>query len=131
MILAALAASALDFSHEGATREDSRKQAIADQLATALDLDMRQLWSADATLLSRLSKSQLIDVLVEASGPDLGEPERAAMRQAEAKASKPDLVQTVAAALVGTGWLPDVLVTPAGRGAFALTQDACNAIAAE
>lgn len=131
-MLAVLVSSAIDLSHEGASREDARKQTIADQLAVALDLDMTTHWRPDMTFWSRLSKSALIDIHLSAPAiADLSDAERAAFQKAQAKRTKDDVTKSVAQAMEGAGWLPDVLITPNARGAFELTEAGAAAIAAE
>ena len=130
--LAVLVSGAIDLSHEGASREDARKQQIADRLAVALDLDMTRHWRPDMAFWSRLSKSALIDIHLTAPAmADLSEPERTAFQKAQTKRTKDDIAKAVAQALEGAGWLPDVLVTPNARGAFDLTEQGRAAIAAE
>jgi ParB family chromosome partitioning protein len=121
-ILAVLVSSAVDLVHEGASRDDARKQDLADHLAIALDLDMSQHWRPGMAFWSRLSKAALIDALM--SAPDMAElsdAERVACQKAQAKRAKDDIAKTVAQALEGTGWLPDVLKTPEPEPRFALT----------
>lgn len=131
-ILAVLTASAIDLQHEGVSRDDARKQGIADILAGALDLDMGAHWRPDTAFWSRLSKAALIDHLLAApANADLGERQRTALQKAQGKRTKDDLVASVAKALEGTGWMPDILITPKPAGAFEVTAAGCEAIAAE
>jgi ParB family chromosome partitioning protein len=131
-LLAVLISGAIDLSHEGASRDDGRKQQLADQLAVALDLDMTRHWRPDMAFWSRLSKLALIDIQLSAPAmADLSDAERAAFRKAQAKRSKDDVAKSVAQAMESTGWLPDVLITPNARGAFELTEAGAAAIAAE
>jgi ParB family chromosome partitioning protein len=129
---AVLISGAIDLRHEGASREDARKQQTADQLAVALDLDMTQHWRPDMAFWSRLSKSALIDIHLSALAmADLSDAERTAFQKTQAKRSKDDIAKSVAQAVEGAGWLPGVLVTPNARGAFELTEAGAAAIAAE
>ncbi|PYE30254.1 ParB family chromosome partitioning protein [Rhizobium sp. PP-F2F-G38] len=76
--------------------------AHADQLAAALKLDMRQNWEAKALFLSRLSKTQIVEVMTEAgcSGDAV---------KAVSKAQKAEAVALAEAALRGKSWLPVLL----------------------
>jgi ParB family chromosome partitioning protein len=131
-LLAVLISSAIDLSHEGASREDARKQKLADQLAVALDLDMTRHWRPDMEFWSRLSKTALIDIHLSAPAmADLSDAERAAFQKAQAKRSKDDIAKSVAQSMEHAGWLPDVLITPNARGAFELADAGAAAIAAE
>jgi hypothetical protein len=131
-LLAVLVSGAIDLSHEGASREDARKQQLADCLTVALDLDMRRHWRPDMAFWSRSSKAALIDALMSAPAmADLSDAERTAFHKAQVKRTKDDIAKSVEQALDGAGWLPDVLITPNARGAFELTESGCNAIAAE
>jgi ParB family chromosome partitioning protein len=131
-LLAVLISGAIDLQHEGASRDDGRKQQLADQLAVALDLDMTQHWRPDMAFWSRLSKSALIDIRLSAPAmADLSDAERAAFQKTQAKRTKDDVAKSVAQAMENTGWLPDVLITPNARGAFELTEAGAAAIAAE
>lgn len=130
--LAVITASAIDLKHEGASREDARKQDIADRLASAVDLDMNQYWSPDMAFWSRLSKSALIDTLLSApSNADLSERQRTEFQKAHGKLTKDEVAKSAAKALDGAGWLPDILIAPKPQGAFAITEAGCAAIAAE
>lgn len=131
-LLAVLISGAIDLQHEGASRDDGRKQQLADQLAVALDLDMTQHWRPDMAFWSRLSKSALIDIHLSAPAmADLSDAERAAFQKTQAKRTRDDVAKSVAQAMENTGWLPDVLITPNARGAFELTEAGAAAIAAE
>jgi ParB family transcriptional regulator, chromosome partitioning protein len=131
-LLAVLISGAMDLSHEGASREDGRKQQLADCLAVALDLDMAKQWRPDMAFWSRLSKSTLIDIHLSAPAmAELSDAERAAFQKAQAKRTKDDIAKSVAQEMEGAGWLPHVLITPNARGAFELTEQGCATIAAE
>jgi ParB family chromosome partitioning protein len=90
---------------------DSDRLAHADQLATALDLDMRQWWTPSVDgFFSRLPKATLVH----------------AVRAAGKRGAKdiPGMKKDVAArhtaqALAGTGWLPEPLRQPAIATALA------------
>jgi ParB family chromosome partitioning protein len=131
-LLAVLVADAVDLVHEKGAPCDHRRQALADQLAEALDLDMRAYWQADDSYWARLPKGELLAVLAEA--PSLinkRETARAAMLKAHAKLKKDELAAKVGAAFKGTGYLPELLVTPISKGGVELTDAAIAAIAAE
>lgn len=130
--LAVLISGAIDLSHEGASREDARKQQLADQLAVALDLDMTQHWRPDMAFWSRLSKSALIKIQLSAPAKaELSDAERATFQKSQTKRTRADIAKSVAQEMEGAGWLPDVLITPNARGAFDLTEQGRAAIAAE
>ncbi len=130
-ILAVLVAGAIDLSHEGVTRDDGRKQTMADKLAVALDLDMAQHWKPDIAFWSRLPKAALIDALIGApSLTQLSEAERTAFQKAHAKRTKNEIAKSVEQALDGTGWLPDLLITPIPSGALSVTAQGAEAAAA-
>ncbi|MCF8508481.1 MAG: hypothetical protein K9G83_07065, partial [Hyphomonadaceae bacterium] len=130
-LLAVIVADAVDLVHEKGAPTDRRKQHVADELAAALDLDMRAYWTADADYWTRLSKAQLLATLAEASAViHLADDKRDAVIKAHAKLKKDDLAAKVAEAFKGSGYLPDLLVTETSAGAFTLTATAVNALAA-
>lgn len=119
--LAVLTADALDLSHDAHSSQDRALQRIADKLASVLDLDMRRFWTADAAFFSRLSKAMLMDIL-EAT-PSISAKtgkRRETLLNAHAKLKRDDLAKAVSKAVKGSGWLPDLLVTPIGSGALSL-----------
>ncbi|QCL82913.1 ParB/RepB/Spo0J family partition protein (plasmid) [Agrobacterium tumefaciens] len=77
----------------------------ADEIATALKLDMGQHWTPEAVFLSRLSKAQLAEVMAEAgcSGDAI---------KAIGKAQKAEAVALAETALQGKTWLPVPLRAP-------------------
>lgn len=82
------------------------KHSHADQLATAVDLDMTAYWQPTAeSYLSRVTKTQILDAVREAKS------EGEAARMAPMK--KPDMVARAERLLEGTGWLPQPLRSPA------------------
>lgn len=130
-ILAVFVAGTIDLSHEGVTRDDGRKQAMADRLAVALDLDMTRHWKPDMGFWSRLPKATLIDALMGApSLAQLSEAERTVFQKAQAKRTKDEIAKSVEQALDGAGWLPDILVTPLAVGALSVTAEGAEAVAA-
>jgi ParB family chromosome partitioning protein len=77
----------------------------ADQIATALGLDMRLWWSPEATFLSRLSKKEIAATMREAGCSDDA-------AKAVEKAPKAEAVAQAEKELDGTGWLPRLMATP-------------------
>jgi ParB family chromosome partitioning protein len=125
-------ADSVDLAHEKGAPSDRRRQALADALAEALDLDMREFWQADATYWTRLPKVELLAALAESPGlADKSQKARDAAMAAHAKLKKDELAARVDEAFAGTGYLPDLLVTPIPRGAIELTTAGAAAIAAE
>jgi hypothetical protein len=110
---AILIASALDLSHSATTPHCTRKQAIADTLATRLQVDMAKHWSPTIDFFMGLTKAQIIDAIqsapVNADNTDVKG--RAAFAKHLANQKKDDLAVIATQALEGTGWLPDVLRT--------------------
>ncbi len=130
-LLAVIVADSIDLVHEKGSPADHRRHALADRLATILDLDMRQYWEADASYWTRLPKADLLAAFVEA--PILaGQSERSreAVIKAHAKLKKDELAAKVGEAFAGVGYLPDLLVTSVPAGVFELTSEGV-AIAAE
>lgn len=131
-ILAVLVAGAVDLAHEKGAPSDRRRKALADTLAEALDLDMREFWQADAGYWTRLPKVELLAALAESPGlVDKRETSREAAMKAHAKLKKDELAARVDQAFAGAGYLPDVLVAPLAAGAVELTSAGAAAIAAE
>lgn len=130
-VLSVIVADAVDLVHEKGAPTDRRKQHVADELAAALDLDMRAYWTADADYWTRLSKAQLLAALAEAPAIiDPADDKRDARIKAYAKLKKDDLAAKIGQAFEGSGYLPDLLVTEPSVGAFTLTATAVNALAA-
>lgn len=77
----------------------------AEQIAIALNLDMRQFWTPEAVFLSRLSKVQIAEVMHEAGCS------KDAIRAVE-KAPKAEAVALAETALRGKTWLPAPLRAP-------------------
>lgn len=78
---------------------DRDRLAHADQLATALKLDMKQHWEPKAPFLSRLSKAQIAEVMEDAGCA------KSAIKAAT-KAPKAEAVDLAEKALAGKAWLP-------------------------
>ena len=120
---AVVVASNIDLAHEDATIDDRRKQALADRIAQALDLDMRRHWTPDLAFWTRLPKAALINALETAPCTQhLSEADRAAFSKTTAKLRKEELATRVEQALDGCGWLPSLLVTPEREPHFELTE---------
>lgn len=90
--------NAVDAKHH----QSKQRLANAEQIAEAVDLDMRNHWTVDATSLGRLSKAGIAEVLDEAGC----EPQ---LVRAIEKASKADAVAEAQKHLAGNGWLPPLL----------------------
>ena len=121
-VLAVIMADAVDLVHEKGAPSDHRRQSMADRLAEILDLDMREFWEADASYWTRLPKADLLAALSEAPGViDQKERSQEVAIKAYAKLKKDELAAKVGEALAGTGYLPDLLVTPVPAGRFELT----------
>jgi hypothetical protein len=130
-VLAVITADAVDLVHEKGAPSDHRRQSTADRLAEVLDLDMRQFWQADASYWTRLTKPDLLAAFAEAPGVvDQSRQSQEATLKAHAKLKRDDLAAKVGEALAGTGYLPDLLVTPVPAGKFELTNSSF-AVAAE
>lgn len=86
---------------------DRDRLAHADQLATALKLDMNSHWEAQAPFLSRLSKAQIAEVMQDAGCA------KAAIKAAS-KAPKAEAVVLAEKALAGKAWLPGPLRSNVG-----------------
>lgn len=86
---------------------DRDRLAHADQLATALKLDMNSHWEAQAPFLSRLSKVQIAEVMEHAGCA------KSAIK-AVGKASKAEAVALAEKALAGKAWLPGPLRSNVG-----------------
>jgi hypothetical protein len=123
-----LIASALDLSHSATTPHCTRKQAIADTLATRLQINMASHWSPNIDFFIGLTKAQIIDIIqtapVNADNTDTRG--KAVFAKQLASQKEDDLAVIATQALEGTGWLPDVLAT-AGLVAVASADDATDA----
>jgi ParB family transcriptional regulator, chromosome partitioning protein len=130
-VLAVIVADAVDLVHEKGAPSDHRRQSLAKRLAEILDLDMREFWVADASYWTRLPKADLLAAISRAPGViDQTERSQEVAIKAYAKLKKDELAAKVGVALAGTGYLPDMLVTPVPAGVFDLTS-AGLAVAAE
>jgi hypothetical protein len=115
--------SNIDLAHEDANIDDRRKQALADRIAQALDLDMTRHWRPDLAFWTRLPKAALIGALEAAPCmQQLSEPDRALFAKNAAKLRKEELVTRVQQSLDGCGWLPALLVTPVREPRYELTE---------
>jgi ParB family chromosome partitioning protein len=121
-VLSVIVADAVDLVHEKGAPSDHRRQSLADRLAEILDLDMREFWVADASYWTRLPKADLLAAVPEAPRfTEQSEQSREATLKAYGKLKKDELAAKVGEALAGTGYLPDLLVTPVPAGRFELT----------
>ncbi|TBZ05068.1 ParB/RepB/Spo0J family partition protein [Rhizobium leguminosarum bv. viciae] len=84
---------------------DRERLAHADQLAEALNLDMRQHWEPKTPFLSRLSKAQIAKVMEDAGCA------KGAIKAAT-KAPKTEAIELAEKALTGKAWLPGPLRLP-------------------
>lgn len=128
--LAVFVAETVNFSHAGVSYDDRRLQRISDALASVLDLDMTKHWEADQEFWAAAPKALALSALETAPGiASLGDEERKGMIAAFQKMKKNDLARAAAETLKGTGWLPDLLITPPFEGAFAVTESGERALA--
>jgi ParB/RepB/Spo0J family partition protein len=127
-VQAILIASALDLSHSATSPHCTRKQAIADTLATRLQINMASHWSPSINFFMGLTKAQIIDIIQAApvNADNTDTKGKAVFAKHLASQKKDDLAVIAAQALEGTGWLPDVLMT-AGLVAVACSDDATDA----
>jgi ParB family chromosome partitioning protein len=126
---AVIVASNIDLAHEDANIDDRRKQALADRIAQALDLDMTRHWTPDLTFWTRLPKAALIGALETAPCmQQLSESDRALVAKNVAKLRKEEIVIRVEQGLDGCGWLPALLITPEREPRFELTAEGKAAI---
>jgi ParB/RepB/Spo0J family partition protein len=112
-VQAILIASAMDLSHSATTSHCTRKQAIADTLATRLQINMASHWSPTIDFFMGLTKAQIIDI-IQAAPVNVANTDtrgKAVFAKHLASQKKDDLAVIATQALEGTGWLPDVLVT--------------------
>jgi ParB/RepB/Spo0J family partition protein len=112
-VQAILIASSMDLSHSATTPHCTRKQAIADALATRLQVDMRNHWSVNIDYFMGLTKAQIITAIeaapVNVANTDING--KAVFAKHLASQKKDDLAVIATQALEGTGWLPDVIAT--------------------
>lgn len=119
---AVIVASNIDLAHEDAAIDDRRKQALADRIATALDLDMTRHWAPDLAIWTRLPKAALIAAIEAAPCTTrLDEADRAAFLKMLSRKTKAELATTAATVLEGTGWLPALFATPQAEPHYELT----------
>lgn len=117
-LLAVVVAGSVDLVHEKGSLADHRRHALADRLASVLDLDMRQFWEADAAYWTRLPKADLLAALAEVPvSASRSEQTREGVIKAHAKLKKDELAAKVGQAFAGVGYLPNLLVTPGRSGA--------------
>jgi ParB family chromosome partitioning protein len=103
-LLAHSASLTLDALHHSANGRHT-EQAHADQLATALDLDMTHYWQpTEESYFKRITKAQISEAVREAKG------DAEAGRMAGMK--KPDMAKRAERLLSDSGWLPEVFRSP-------------------
>ncbi len=120
---ALIVASNIDLAHEDAGIDDRRKQALADRIGEALDLDMTHHWAPDLGFWTRLPKAALITAIETApSTMRLDDVDRAAFLKMLSRKTKDELANTASQVLEGTGWLPALLVTPAAEPRYEFTE---------
>jgi ParB/RepB/Spo0J family partition protein len=138
---AILIASTLDLTHTATTPHCTRKQAIADTLATRLQVDMTQHWAVNIDYFMGLTKAQIITA-IEAAPVNIANTDtkgKAVFAKHLAGQKKDDLAAMAVQALEGTGWLPDVIRTKDllvdtmsaddGEPRFEVTEDGLAALA--
>ena len=135
---ATLIASMLDLTHSGATPGCRRKQAMADVLATRLQLDMGHWWNCSNAFFMGLTKAQITAAILEspAALALASHTERAAFEAQLVGKKKDELAMLAVQSLEGTVWLPGVIAT-AGLVAvgiddqgFVVTDEGLEALAA-
>jgi ParB family chromosome partitioning protein len=130
-MLAIFVAETLSFTHQGATNEDDRVEAVADTLDASVDLDMSHYWEVSREFLERAPKAFVLDAVSTTPALQrLSDEDRTARLTALGKLKKSDLAQTALPLLRDALWLPEHLETPVWRGRLALTEDAARLIEA-
>lgn len=121
-ILSCIVAETVDLTHDGASAGDHAVQALSDEIAAALDLDMSRHWSADEDFWRKAPRPLAFAALTTAPQvAALSDVGRQEMLARCARLKKAELAAVTAEALNGAGWLPELLVTPLAAGALALT----------
>lgn len=127
-LLALFVAEALDVTHDGGSPAADRTQATADELASALDLDMSRYWEASTEFWEKAPKAYTVDAISAAPAmAKLSEKARKPKLAALTKMKRADLARVAQRQL--KDWLPDVLITPPRSGVFAVTSTGRAAIA--
>lgn len=131
-LLAVLVAETINLPHRDAGPQDAQLQASADGIAAMLDLRMAHYWSPDEAFWLQAPKSLALEVLAESTKlARMGVKKRSAQLAAYSKMKKAELARIAGAELRKSGWLPEVLITPAREGAFAITASGEAALDAE
>lgn len=129
--LATLVSETVDLTHVGLGPRDRRVQAMGDAIAAAVDLDMAGVWAPDEAFWIRAPKALALSALESAPAiASLPLREKTAQLARFAKMKKAELAAVAAEQLSGTGWLPEILVTPLPEGALVMTE-AGRAVVAE
>lgn len=130
-MLAHLVAETLNFTHQGASSEDDRIEAVSDTLASAVDLDMSSYWEVSTEFLERAPKAFILDAVATTPALQrLSDADRAARLATLAKLKKADLAQMALPLLRDASWLPELLETPVWQGRLGVTDAAKRLIEA-
>jgi ParB family transcriptional regulator, chromosome partitioning protein len=135
---ATLIASMLDLAHTGTTPLCRRKQAVADTLATRLQLDMTRWWSPTSDFFMGLTKAQISAAIMESPAVAAlpTDADRAAFEAQLAGKKKDELAMLAVQSLEGSAWLPGVIATAGLVAAgddepgFVVTDEGLEALAA-
>ena len=135
---ATLIASMLDLAHTGTTPLCRRKQAVADTLATCLQLDMTRWWSPTSDFFMGLTKAQISATILESPAVAAlpTDADRAAFEAQLAAKKKDELAMLAVQSLEGSGWLPGVIATAGlvvvsdDEPGFMVTDEGLEALAA-
>jgi hypothetical protein len=149
--LAILIAATLDLSHTGAFAAATRRQAVADTLATRLQLDMTGWWRPDEAFFTGLTKAKITDAILNSPAAQAlkTDADREAFTKQLAAKRKDELAVMAAQMLDGSDrsgrgpgdlgpggrWLPEPLRTAGlvpvhGDPCFAVTDEGLQALAA-
>lgn len=127
-LLALFIAEVVDLTHDGAAPSADRTQAISDDLAAVLDLDMHRHWEASTEFWEKAPKAFTLKALSTAPAmTKLTERARKPKIAAFAKMKRTDLARVAVRQL--KDWLPDVLITPPRSGALVVTSAGHEALA--
>ncbi len=88
---------------QGIQHQEFSNANALDQLAGLLDVQIPEWWSATGeTYLSHVSKDRLVEVVSEGASPEQAVP--------LVRMKKKEAIEAAEQALVGTGWLPSIMV---------------------
>lgn len=92
---------------------------------------MKELWRADDTFGTRLPKSELLCILdVSPAMDDLSNTQRETQRKALSQLKKDELATRAATVCAQDFYMPDMFIREPAPGAFAVTQNADDIVAA-